>query len=429
MEESIKVLKDRLTNEQFIRVIGKYNDILVHTDSLDDKSAAQLKELCDQPFVQSTSMCVMPDVHAGAGCVIGLVMYLYGSDKICPNLVGVDIGCGVRVIELGNIHIDFKRLDGIIRTRIPSGMLVNDFARQQEVEFTRSVIDQLAVKDLLPKNKFGWFENSLGTLGGGNHFIEVDSDASGNKYLIIHTGSRNLGLTAAKIYQQIAKDQCNNTLNSVRREKKLIESLKADGRYSEIEHAIKDFRAEEEKKNNMPSTGLEYLSSYYAKDYLKDIQLIQEYACYNRNRIAEVILSAMGWEKISEFESVHNYIDDKMVLRKGAIAAYEDQKVIIPLNMRDGCILGTGQGSLFWLKSAPHGAGRAMSRREARRTLDMKAFENSMAEVYSSCISTETLDESPMAYKNPDVILSRIEETVKIDKIIKPVYNFKAVSD
>ena len=351
----------------------------------------------------------MPDVHAGAGCVIGFTANL--GDKVIPNIVGVDIGCGMLTVRLGKIDIDFKRLDEVIHRHIPSGRNVKE-------NFSHCfLVDNLTCKDHL-KN-LDHLHASMGTLGGGNHFIEIDADEDGEKYLVIHTGSRNLGKQVAEHYQDLA---IKTTYDQKLEVKNVIERLKSEGREQEIENAIKKIKR---LKPSIPKD-LCYLEGANRNDYICDMRICQQFADYNRVEIARMICFEMGWIVKSCFHTRHNYIDYAGMVRKGAISAHEREPVLIPLNMRDGCIIGMGLGNDDWNCSAPHGAGRLMSRAKAKAEIPLSEYQYSMSDVFTTSVCSETLDEAPQAYKPAAEIISCIEDTVKIVKIIKPVYNFKA---
>ena len=405
---------------------GTYATAIVYAQQVESQALDQIRELCNQPFSQGVRIRVMPDVHAGAGCVIGLTMDLVGSDKVCPNLVGVDIGCGVRVCELGKVSLDLQRLDEVIRAHVPSGTNVRSGVCPQDRQFFSSVFEPLRIRGEIEKTKnVNRLEASLGTLGGGNHFIEVDADEQGNQYLVVHTGSRHLGYTVGKAYQKIAvdKDREQAKNRGMQRIQEKVRALQQQGRFSEIETAIR----KREKDPVAPvSKDLAYLEGEDREAYLHDIRLVQAFAVRNRQRIMETILQQMGCNALGWFESVHNYIDDDAVLRKGAISAHEQQRLIIPLNMRDGCILGRGKGNAQWNFSAPHGAGRLMSRGDAKRSLSMEEFQRQMQGIFSTSVDQSTLDESPMAYKPKEFLLSLLPQTVWLDRIVHPVYNFKA---
>lgn len=388
-------------------------NIKIFTDDIEQKAYEQIDTLCRQPAFSDCKVRIMPDVHAGMGCVIGFTADL--GKKVIPNVVGVDIGCGMLTVALGKIDIDFNELDRVIRQFIPCGMNVHKGARFD-------ISDLGLICDLKLKNK-DWVNKSLGTLGGGNHFIEIDADEDGNKYLVIHSGSRNLGKQVCDIYQEQAVRNCSR----YKRDdviKNAILALKAAGRVSEIEETIRNIKADVQFAD-VPK-GLCYLDGTGREDYLHDMKACQFFAFLNRGVMSRIIIESMGWESIDSFETVHNYIGDDNIVRKGAIAAYNGQRVLIPMNMRDGCIIGIGKGNEDWNNSAPHGAGRIMSRMQAKSTISISEYKKSMDGIYSTCIDESTIDESPMAYKPMDEILTHIEPTVKVERIIKPIYNFKA---
>ena len=388
-------------------------NVKIFTDDIEQKALEQVETLCRQPAFADCKVRIMPDVHAGAGCVIGFTADL--GKKVIPNVVGVDIGCGMLTVALGKIDIDFKELDRVIRQFIPCGMNVHEDARFD-------ISDLGLICDLKLKKK-DWLNKSLGTLGGGNHFIEIDADDDGNKYLVIHSGSRNLGKQVCEIYQEIAVQNCSQyKMDDVI--KNAILALKAAGRESEIEETIRNIKADV-RFANVPKE-LCYLEGQAREDYLHDMKACQFFAFLNRGVMSRIIIESMGWENAATFETVHNYIGDDNIVRKGAIAAYKGQRVLIPMNMRDGCIIGIGKGNEDWNNSAPHGAGRIMSRKQAKSTISLSEYKSSMDGVYSTCIDESTLDESPMAYKPMDDILRYIEPTVEIERIITPIYNFKA---
>lgn len=388
-------------------------NVKIFTDDIEQKALEQVETLCRQPAFADCKVRIMPDVHAGAGCVIGFTADL--GKKVIPNVVGVDIGCGMLTVALGKIDIDFNELDRVIRQFIPCGMNVHEHARFD-------ISDLGLICDLKLKKK-DWLNKSLGTLGGGNHFIEIDADEYGNKYLVIHSGSRNLGKQVCEIYQEMAVRNCSqNKRDDVI--KNAILALKAAGRESEIEETIRNIK-EDVRFADVPKE-LCYLDGQDREDYLHDMKACQFFAFLNRGVMSRIIIESMGWENAATFETVHNYIGDDNIVRKGAIAAYKGQRVLIPMNMRDGCIIGIGKGNEDWNNSAPHGAGRIMSRKQAKSTISLSEYKSSMDGVYSTCIDESTLDESPMAYKPMDDILRYIEPTVEIERIITPIYNFKA---
>lgn len=391
---------------------GKYATARIFTDNIENEAISQIYELCNQEFVKDCKVRIMPDVHAGKGCTIGTTMEI--KDKVVPNLVGVDISCGMLCIRLKEKEIDFKKLDDIIRNHIPSGMNVREKA------IDRSEIRKIGLQKLKCINNINMdrAEKSLGSTGGGNHFVEIDIDEEQNLYLVIHSGSRYLGKQVAEYYQKIAtNDLTNNTKEKIA----LIEKLKNEGREKEIEYALKVF-----DKPKIPSH-LAYLEGIHLKNYLYDVGIIQKYAHINRKTIANEIITRMGLTIEEEFTTCHNYIDlDNMILRKGAISAQKGEKLIIPINMRDGSIIGIGKGNPDWNYSAPHGAGRIMSRSKAKELVSLEEFEKSMNGVWTTSVCQSTIDESPMAYKPIEEIVENIKDTVTIERIIKPVYNFKA---
>lgn len=391
---------------------GKYATARIFTDNIENEAISQIYELCNQEFVEGCKVRIMPDVHAGKGCTIGTTMEI--KDKVVPNLVGVDISCGVLCIKLKEKEIDFKKLDDIIRKYIPSGMNVREKA------IDSSEIRKIGLQKLKCINNINMdrAEKSLGTLGNGNHYLEIDVDEEKNLYLVIHSGSRYLGKQVAEYYQKIAiNDLANNTKEKIT----LIQKLKNEGREKEIECALKIF-----DKPKIPSY-LAYLEGTHLKNYLHDVGIIQEYANKNRKIMANEIITRMGLSIEEEFTTCHNYIDlDNMILRKGAISAQKGEKLIIPINMRDGSIIGVGKGNPDWNYSAPHGAGRIMSRSKAKELVSLEEFKKSMSDVWTTSVCQSTIDESPMVYKPIEEIVENIKDTVIIERIIKPVYNFKA---
>ena len=392
-------------------------DLKIFTSNIEDKAREQIDLLLEQEPFKDCKIRIMPDVHAGAGCVIGFTGNL--GDKVIPNIVGVDIGCGMLCVELGNIDLDLKKLDKIIHNSIPSGMNVND-----EEYFDISKL--LCHKEL--KNKDEWLEKSLCSLGGGNHFIEVDIDEDNNKYLVIHTGSRNLGKQVAEIYQNKAIEYCSYKEEMKQEIQDTIKEYKEQGRQQEIQQKLIEIHKKYEGKTKLPKD-LCYLEGQLRKDYLHDMKICQEFASKNRELIATKIINKLGLYLFIEehFETIHNYIDfEDNIIRKGSIKANKGKKVIIPMNMRDGCIIGIGKGNDDWNQSAPHGAGRTMSRNMAKEKLSMEEYKNSMKNIYTTSVNEETIDESPMVYKPMEEIIEYIKDTVDIVKIIKPIYNFKA---
>lgn len=392
-------------------------NLKIFTDNIEQEALNQIHTLLSQDAFKDCKVRIMPDVHAGAGCVIGFTADL--GDKVIPNIVGVDIGCGMFTVLLENRNIDFEKLDNVIRQYVPSGRNVHE-GRLQRFDLT----ELKCFRELRDTKRL---ERSLGTLGGGNHFIEIDADEEDNKYLIIHTGSRNLGKQVADYYQNLAYELMSGKDNLYEKQAALIEEYKAAGRKSEIQSAIKELHRNFRAATPSIPKDLCYLEGKYREDYLHDMEICQRFAEINRNQIASTIMRYMGWDYVDAFETIHNYIDlQTNIVRKGAIAANRGQIVLIPMNMRDGCILGIGKGNEDWNCSAPHGAGRLMSRTKARETLSMSDYAHSMDGIFTTSVSSDTIDEAPMAYKPAEEIIKYIEPTVEILRILKPVYNFKA---
>ena len=401
-------------------VKGKYNIAKVFTDVIDETSLKQIQLLCNQEFTAGEKIRLMPDVHAGAGCTIGTTMTI--KDKIVPNLVGVDIGCGMETLGIhkdSDVAKNFSGavLDKIIRKNIPCGFDI----RKRPHDFV-SEVEWNKVKGKFTKNRAIL---SLGTLGGGNHFIEADKDDEANLYIVVHSGSRHAGLEIAEYYQEMAWNQLNQKnkadLDS------MIAELKATGRQSEIEEKRIEMNAQ--IKTTIPKD-LAYVSGYLFDDYINDMKIMQKFAALNRKAMIDSISIGLRIKKedlIEQFTTIHNYIDiENMILRKGAVSAKKGEKLLIPINMRDGSLVCIGKGNEDWNCSAPHGAGRVMSRMKAKRQLRMEEFKAQMSGIYSTTVSKETLDEAPMAYKTMDDIVNNISPTAHIEKIIKPIFNFKA---
>lgn len=402
---------------------GKYNSCNVFTECVDNETISQLYLLLNQPFVENSTIRIMPDTHAGKGCVIGTTMTIDGA--VCPNLVGVDIGCGVRVVKLDNKNIDLNQLDDIIHNEIPSGANINDNV-DYAVDFDITNLDCFNKAHINETRAYA----SIGTLGGGNHFIELDVDENNNFYLVIHTGSRHLGLEIANFYQDKAYEALCDEMNGGSREElrtNLITRLKSQDRQREIESELAAFDAEYKSQKLYPQKDLAYVKDELLASYLHDMKICQQYAAKNRHEISYRIIENMRLNVVDEFETVHNYIDtDNMILRKGAVSAQKGEKLIIPMNMRDGSLICTGKGNPEWNFSAPHGAGRIMSRAKAKEQISIQEFEQTMRDIYSTSVSISTIDESPMAYKPMQSIIDVIGDTVDIIERITPVYNFKA---
>ncbi len=398
-------------------IVGSKATAICYAKVVEDEAIQQVKRMCDYDLTSSNKIRIMPDVHAGAGCTIGTTMTI--TDKVCPNIVGVDIGCGMHVVQITDKTIDLEKIDKAAHW-IPSGMNVY---QQQIYHFD---ISELKCYDKL-KN-IDWLKCSLGTLGGGNHFIEVDRAADGTQYLIIHSGSRNLGKQVAELYQALAVDLDKGIGEYLEAREELIRTYKEQGRRTEIQAALKELynKKYHEGPMNMPED-LCYLSGRYLEDYLHDVEICQRFARRNREKMAEILLEKTGLSAGESFHTIHNYIDtDEMILRKGSIAAHKGEKVLIPVNMRDGSILAIGKGNPEWNYSAPHGAGRIMSRTAAKNNMSMDEYKDSMKGIYTSSVCEATLDEAPMAYKSLDDILDVVKESVEIIDIMKPIYNFKA---
>lgn len=399
-----------------IELTGKYGTAKVFTDVVDNESISQVINLLNQPYIQGSKVRMMPDIHAGAGCTIGTTMTI--SDKICPNLVGVDIGCGMHVVWIREDHIDLKKLDEVIRREIPSGFSIHSEAVPEA--------DLLDLASHLRCGKHVDIERakrSIGTLGGGNHFIEANMDDEGHIYIVIHSGSRHLGLEVANYYQEEAYKQL--TQYSKAEIDEVIESLKAAGRKSEIQSAIEKLRGE--RKHTPVPKPLAYVQGSLFDDYLNDMQVVQRFARLNRYCMMRAIINTMDLHCEDGFTTIHNYIDvGNMILRKGSVSAQLGERFIIPINMRDGSLLCTGKGNPDWNYSAPHGAGRLMSRSAAKEAFTVDEFAKQMEGIYTTSVGQSTLDECPMAYKGMDDIVNNIGPTAQIDAIIKPIYNFKA---
>lgn len=399
-----------------LEIQGKVNTAICYATVIEDEAIEQIRRMCDYEMTENSKIRIMPDVHAGRGCTIGTTMTIH--DKVVPNVVGVDIGCGMYTVELGKIEIDFARVDEAAHF-IPSGMDVWK-GRLERFDLT----ELRCYRELEHAKRL---ERSLGTLGGGNHFIEVDAAADGTKYLVIHSGSRNLGKQVAEFYQQRAIDLSAGKADYFEKREEIIRTYKEQGRRTEIQPALLALKqAWEEKKPALPED-LCYLYGTYLQDYLHDVEICQRFAKRSRELMAEVLLQCTGMTALSAFHTIHNYIDtDEMILRKGAIAAHAGELVLIPINMRDGSVLARGRGNPEWNYSAPHGAGRLMSRTRARATLDLESYQKAMEGIYSTSVNEATLDEAPMAYKSLADILDVIRESVDVLEILKPIYNFKA---
>ncbi|MBF1689236.1 MAG: RtcB family protein [Selenomonas sp.] len=399
-----------------MEIRGRCGVAIAYVKVIEEAAVEQIRRMCDYEFTKGASVRIMPDVHFGKGCTIGTTMTV--RDKVVPNLVGVDIGCGMYTVDLGREEIDLARFDEAAHF-VPSGRNIWE-GRQEK-------FDLLALRCYRALKDTKRIARSLGTLGGGNHFIEIDRSADGMNYLVIHTGSRNLGKQVAEYYQNIAIDLSHGKDELFRAKNELICRYKAEGRRSELQEALKELnRAFREKETEIPAD-LAFLYGSYLEDYLHDIEICQNFARRNREVIAHVLLERTSLTAGEAFHTIHNYIDtEERILRKGAIAAHAGERVLIPINMRDGSILAVGRGDPDWNWSAPHGAGRLMSRSAARENLSMDEFRATMAGVYTTAVNENTLDEAPMAYKALSDILGIIEDSVDVIEVLKPIYNFKA---
>lgn len=397
-------------------VEGMYNTAKVYTDVVEDAALSQIQLLCNQEYVKGSRIRIMPDVHAGAGCTIGTTMTI--QNAVVPNLVGVDIGCGMETIQVKNKHLELEKLDKLIYEKIPSGFQIRDTAHRLNEE-----IDLTGLRCLKEGNiNLNRAVRSLGTLGGGNHFIEADKDEDGKLYLVVHSGSRHLGLEVAGFYQEQAYKSLNgNTKKDI---EELIAEYKKTGREKEIQSAV--LALKKQIKTEIPKA-LAYCTGSLMEDYIHDMKLVQYFAMLNRKAMMDEIIRGMKLKVEEEFTTIHNYIDtDAMILRKGAVSAKKGEKLLIPINMRDGSLICIGKGNEDWNFSAPHGAGRLMSRTQAKNSYTVSEFKKQMEGIYTTSVKKETLDECPMAYKGMADIVENIGETAKIEKVIKPVYNFKA---
>ena len=393
---------------------GKFNSAKVFTEVIDQTAVAQITELCNQPMSEGSQIRIMPDVHAGAGCTIGTTMHI--TDKVVPNLVGVDIGCGMETVKLKETHIELQKLDKLIYEKIPSGFEIRDKAHRycERIDLT-----ELYCSDHINPVRA---ERSIGTLGGGNHFIEADKGEDGSIYIVIHSGSRHLGVETAKFYQEEAYKRLNGS--SKKDLDELIERMKSEGRDKQIQSEITKLK--NTKFTDVPKH-LAYCEGELFEQYIHDMKIVQQFAMLNRQAMMDEIIKGMHLHAVEQFTTIHNYIDtDTMILRKGAVSAQAGEKLLIPINMRDGSLICTGKGNPDWNCSAPHGAGRLMSRSAAKQSFTVSEFRKQMDGIYTTSVNAQTLDECPMAYKSIDDIVDNIGDTVVINEIIKPIYNFKA---
>lgn len=408
--------EDKIRRMKAIEIKGKVNTALCYAKVVEEEAIEQIRRMCDYAIAEDSKIRIMPDVHAGKGCTIGTTMTI--TDKVVPNVVGVDIGCGMYTVNLGKDDVDFEKLDEAAHF-IPSGREVWE-GRQERFDLT----DLHCYRELKDAKRLA---RSLGTLGGGNHFIEIDEATDGTKYLIIHSGSRNLGKQVAELYQKLAINLNRGYGEYLKKMDEIISSYKEQGRRSEIQSALKQLQWQVYESPVSIPEDLCYLEGKYLEDYLHDVDICQVFARRSREKMAEIILERTKMNGCDAFHTIHNYIDtDEMILRKGAIAAHKGKRVLIPINMKDGSILAIGKGNPEWNYSAPHGAGRIMSRTKAKNELNLDEYKQAMKGIYTTSANENTLDEAPMAYKSQESIIDVIRESVDIIDVMKPIYNFKA---
>lgn len=396
-----------------LEIKGKFNTAKVFTDIIDEDSIRQVYELCNQSFAEGAKIRMMPDVHAGAGCVIGTTMTI--TDRVVPNMVGVDIGCGMETVRIKGRKLEVEQLDKLIKFNVPSGF---DIREKQHRYAEKARLEELRCAEQVNLDRA---YRSLGTLGGGNHFIEADKGEDGI-YIVIHSGSRHLGVEVAKFYQKRAIEELKHSGDDDVR--KLIDEMKLQGREKEIEAAVREHNSQAKKA--VPDH-LAYVYGTAFDDYIHDMKIVQEFAMLNRKAMMDEIVRGMKLKVEDEFTTIHNYIDtEKMIVRKGSVSAQSGERLIIPINMRDGSLICVGKGNDDWNCSAPHGAGRLFSRSQAKQNFTVSEYKKQMSGIYSTTINQSTLDECPMAYKSMDDIVKNIGDTVEITEVIKPIYNFKA---
>lgn len=396
-----------------LEIKGKFNTAKVFTDIIDEDSIRQVYELCNQSFAEGAKIRMMPDVHAGAGCVIGTTMTI--TDRVVPNMVGVDIGCGMETVRIKGRKLEVEQLDKLIKFNIPSGF---DIREKQHRYAEKARLEELRCAEQVNLDRA---YHSLGTLGGGNHFIEADKGEDGI-YIVIHSGSRHLGVEVAKFYQKRAIEELKHSGDDDVR--KLIDEMKLQGREKEIEASVREHNSQAKKA--VPDH-LAYVYGAAFDDYIHDMKIVQEFAMLNRKAMMDEIVRGMKLKVEDEFTTIHNYIDtEKMIVRKGSVSAQSGERLIIPINMRDGSLICVGKGNDDWNCSAPHGAGRLFSRSQAKQNFTVSEYKKQMSGIYSTTINQSTLDECPMAYKSMDDIVKNIGDTVEITEVIKPIYNFKA---
>lgn len=395
---------------------GKINTAVCYATNVESVAIEQIREMCSYEFTRDSKIRIMPDVHAGTGCTVGTTMTI--TDRAVPNVVGTDIGCGMYTVNLGSGDVDLAAFDGIVHL-LPAGNRIWDSTQE------KFVLENLACYREL--NNIQRLKRSLGTLGGGNHFIEIDQASDGTKFLIIHSGSRSLGCQVSEFYQNLAIRLNYGYGDYLDEKNEVIASYKKQGRRSELKDVIRKMKWDRGRQINKVPDEFCWLSGKYLDDYLHDVDICQKFAVRNREIMAEFLLKHAGLNGTDCFHTIHNYIDvDEKILRKGAIAAHKGEKVLIPINMRDGSILAVGRGNPDWNFSAPHGAGRLYSRSTAKNTITLDEYRESMKGIYTTSVNEFTLDEAPMAYKSIDDIIGTVSETVDLVEVLKPVYNFKA---
>ena len=399
-----------------ITIKGKYNSAECYTDDIEYTAREQIKAMTNDPTFEGCKIRIMPDVHAGVGCTIGTTMTI--GEKVAPSMVGVDIGCGMYTVALGEVDIDLEAFDRAAHA-LPSG----HGTRSEPVE-PFDVSRLVCNKDI---KRVAYAACSLGTLGGGNHFIELDKDEAGETYLVVHSGSRNLGAQVAEHYMDVAVDLALDKPSHMREREELVRTLKREKRDGQIQASLRKLDDNWNAKRNTVSRERSCVYGQALEDYLHDLDVCIDFARRNREIIAESLLTAVGLRPVEEFHTVHNYIDTEMgVLRKGAISARKGERILIPINMRDGALICIGKGNEDWNSSAPHGAGRLMSRANARRQLTLEEYRKEMRGIYTTSVGMNTIDESPMAYKSIHDILRNIRPTCTVVNRLKPIYNFKA---
>jgi RNA-splicing ligase RtcB len=408
--------------ENMIEIPGKYNTATIYTDNVEKEAISQIYDICNHPIFKDQSIKIMPDVHAGKGCVVGFTSTM-PQGRIIPSLIGVDIGCGMLTVSLGQVDLKLSQIDMFIREFIPHGNSVNAKINPAINAKASNTIKEICER-IGDTKTYERHLKSIGSLGGGNHFIEISEDSKQNKYLIIHSGSRNFGHKIATYYQDRAFKDCDAVRKALNIQ---LNKYKGENKITEDEHTQK---IEKLKEVYAVPKDLSFLDGATAQQYIHDMQVAQQFAAINRMEIASRIVKFISGGdtnfQLGTFETIHNYISPEGFIRKGAVSAFENELLLIPINMRDGSILARGKGNKDWNYSAPHGAGRLMSRSKAKTSLDFEEYRVSMRRVYSTSVNRNTLDEAPMAYKNMEEIIENTKDTIEVVDILKPVYNFKS---